>query len=121
MTPTEKKSETVDDYIANFPEEVRIKLQEIRKIIRENAPDAKEVISWGMPTYKLNGNLVHFAAAKHHIGLYPGAEAIEVFSEELKDFQTSKGTIRLPLNKPLPEKLITKIVLFRVTKSRISQ
>jgi len=81
---------TIDENIAQFPAVTQILLQKVREVIRSVAPDAVEAISYGIPTYKLHGNLVHFAGYAHHIGFYPGSEAIEVFKEELKDYKTSK-------------------------------
>lgn len=109
---------TIDEHIAQFPAETQILLQKVREVIRSVAPDAVEAISYGIPTYKLHGNLVHFAGYAHHIGFYPGSEAIEVFKEELEDFKTSKGTIQFPLDKPIPFDLIKKITEYRVQKSQ---
>jgi uncharacterized protein YdhG (YjbR/CyaY superfamily) len=111
----ERKSnfKDINEYINNFPNEVQEKLQEIRKFIHNCVPEAKEAISWGMPTFKLNGNLIHFAAFKKHIGLYPGASPIIEFKKELANYKTSKGAIQLPLDKPTPFDLIKKIVEFR--------
>lgn len=90
-------------------------LTNVRNLIQKTAPAATEAISYGIPTFKLNGkNLVHFAAYKTHFAFYPASEAIEVFKKDLVDFETSKGTIRFPLNKPLPMDLIKKITEFRV-------
>ncbi|MDF2568174.1 MAG: hypothetical protein K0R90_1630 [Oscillospiraceae bacterium] len=107
----------IDQYIAQYSEELQEKLQEIRQVIREAAPEASEKISWQMPTFYLNGNLVHFAMNKAHLGLYPGASGVEHFESELGDYKHSKGTIQFPLNKPLPKELITKIVQFRVQEN----
>ena len=96
------KPKTIDEYIDTQDETVRPRLQEIRAIIRAAIPEAEERISWSMPTYCKGRNIIHFAAAKKHIGLYPGGEATAVFSEELKDYDVSKGTIRLPYEKELP-------------------
>lgn len=99
-----------DEYLANFPDDVRQKLETIRSNIKEIAPTATEKISYGIPTFTLNGkNLVHFAAYKTHIGFYPGSAPIAEFANELKEYKTSKGTVQLPLNKPLPLDLIRKI------------
>lgn len=105
----------IDEYIESFPKEVQDRMQQIRLIIRENAPEAIEAITWRMPTFKFNGsNLIHFAAFKKHIGIYPGAEAIIVFEKELSSYKTSKGAIQLPLDKPIPADLIKNIVKYRV-------
>jgi len=100
---------TVDEYIAAQEESLRPKLQELRAILRAALPEAEERLSWSMPTWWKGQNLIHFAAAKKHIGLYPGGEATTVFAEELTDFDVSKGTIRLPWESKLPAELIAKI------------
>ena len=101
------KPETIDEYIESQDEPVQEKLREVRSIIRSALPEAEERMSWSMPTYWKGRNLIHFAASKKHLGIYPGGEATTVFAEELKDYDVSKGTIRLPYNKELPEDLIT--------------
>ena len=106
---------TIDEYISLFPPETQTVLQTVRRAIREAAPDAQEKISWQMPTFYYLGNLVHFAAFKKHVGLYPGASGVETFQEELKEYKTSKGAIQFPYNKPLDLKLIQRIVQFRIT------
>lgn len=109
----------IDDYISQFPSEIQIKLQLIRETIKKAAPDAQEKISWRMPTFTLNGNLVHFAAHKKHIGFYPGPEAIEAFQEELSKYKNSKGAVQFPYHEEMPIDLITRIVKYRVNeKSR---
>ena len=100
---------TVDEYIAAQDEALRPRLEEVRRILRAAMPQATEKISWSMPTYWKGRNLIHFAASKKHLGLYPGSEATAVFAEELADYSVSKGTIRLPYTKPLPEELIAQI------------
>jgi len=105
---------TIDDYIAGFPEDVQLKLQKIRKTIRDAAPDAVEKISYQMPTFALEGNLVHFAAFKNHIGFYPAPRGIEAFQEELSAYQGGKGSVQFPLEQPVPYDLIRRIVVFRV-------
>ncbi len=105
---------TVDEYISLFPPEIRAGLELLRKTIRKAAPEAKEVISYHMPAYKLKSVLVYFAATKDHYGFYPTSSPVIAFKEELKHYDTSKGTIRFPLNKPIPVKLIRDIVKFRV-------
>src|SRR4030042_1459121 len=104
----------VDDYIAGFSEEIRVILTKLRKVIREAAPDASETISYQMPTFKLNGNLVHFAAFKKHIGFYPTPSAITAFAKELASYKTSKGALQFPYDKPIPYELIKEITKFRV-------
>ena len=104
-----EKPRTIDDYIASQDPAVQPKLREIRAILRSALPDAEERISWSMPTYWKGRNLIHFAAFKNHIGLYPGGEATTVFEKELEGFGVSKGTIRLPYEKDLPAELIAEI------------
>ena len=105
----------VDDYIDTFPLEIRKLLDTLRQTILAEVPDAVEVISYKMPTYKLNGkNLVHFAAWENHIGLYPTPSALKEFEKDLEGYTKSKGSIHFPLGKPLPKELIKKIVEFRV-------
>lgn len=103
------KPTTVEEYIAAQEESVQPRLQALRAILRAAIPEAEERISWSMPTYWKGQNLIHFAASKKHLGLYPGGEATTVFAEELKGLDVSKGTIRLPCDRPLPEELITRI------------
>lgn len=117
MSYTMKAYKNIDEYISNYNPEVQKLLQKIRTSIQKAAPDATEAISYGIPTYKLNGNLVHFGAFKKHIGFFPGAEAIEIFEKELTEYVTSKGTIQFPLNQPIPVELVTKITKYRVTKN----
>ena len=108
----------VDQYIAGFPADVRRILQEIRGIIRTAAPDAEEAIKYGIPTFVLNGNLVHFAAFEKHVGFYPTPSAIAKFKEELSAYPSAKGSVQFPLDKPVPFGLIRKIVNFRVKETR---
>lgn len=110
----ERKFNTVDEYIASNPLEVRVILEKIRDIVRKAAPGAEERIAYGMPTYKMKRNLVHFAAFKEHIGLYPTPSATGAFANELEPYESGKGSIRFPLNKPIPYNLIKRIVEFRV-------
>jgi uncharacterized protein YdhG (YjbR/CyaY superfamily) len=110
--------QNIDEYIAGFPADIQSILEKIRAIIREAAPDAVEAISYQMPTIKLNGNLVHFAAFKNHIGFYPTPTGIEEFSEELAAYANAKGSARFPLDRPIPYDLIRRIVLFRAAESR---
>ena len=105
---------TVDAYIAHFSGEAKERLEKIRKIIKETAPNAQEKISYKMPTYKHGRNLVHFAGFKNHIGFFPTPSGIEAFRDELTEYETSKGTIRFPHDKPIPYDLIKKIVQYRV-------
>lgn len=112
-----EKISTIDEYIASFPENVQLLLQEIREVIRKAAPKAEEAINYGIPTFKLNGNLIHFGGAKKHIGLYPGAQAIVDFADDLKKFECSKGTIQFPLEKGIPKALVIKIVKYRIKQN----
>jgi uncharacterized protein YdhG (YjbR/CyaY superfamily) len=108
---------TIDEYIATFPAEIQKKLEEVRATIKAAAPDALEKISYQMPTFYLHGNLVHFAAYKKHIGFYPTPSGVVTFENELSQYETSKGAIQFPTDKPLPLDLIRKIVLFRVAEN----
>lgn len=108
---------SIDEYIATFPEEIQKILEELRATIKASAPDAEEKISYQMPTFALKGNLVHFAAHKNHIGFYPTSSGIEAFRDELSAYESSKGAVRFPIDKPLPLKLIRKIVQFRVAEN----
>ena len=103
------KPQTIDEYIVAQDETVRLRLERLRSVIHEAIPDAEEKISWSMPTFWKGKNLIHFAAFKKHIGLYPGDEAIAVFTENLAGFEVSKGTIRIRHNQELPEELIAEI------------
>ena len=107
-----EKPKTIDEYIAAQDEAVRPKLNEVRAILPSALPDAQERISWSMPTYWKGQNLIHFAASKKHIGIYPGGEATTVFAEALAGIDVSKGTIRLPYDKELPAELIKKIAVW---------
>ena len=108
---------TIDEYINTFPADIRDMLQTIRQTIHEAAPEAKEAISYQMPTFKLNGNLVHFAAFKNHVGFYPAPSGIERFKTELSPYKWSKGAVQFPLDKPLPLELVRKIVAFRAQEA----
>ena len=111
---------TIDEYIQTFSPPVRKLLEKLRQTIRESAPEAEEVISYQMPAFKYNGMLVYFAAWKNHIGFYP-AGALKAFDKELSVYEVSKGTIRFPINKPLPLGLISKIVKFRVKENELKK
>ncbi|MDX1417327.1 MAG: DUF1801 domain-containing protein [Candidatus Promineifilaceae bacterium] len=108
---------TIDEYIARFPEDIQAILQQIRQTIRQAAPDAEERISYQMPTFYLQGNLVHFGAFKTHIGFYPTPSGIEQFNEELSAYKGSKGSVQFPLDKPMPLDLFSRIVKFRVKEN----
>ncbi|MBP7264068.1 MAG: DUF1801 domain-containing protein [Spirochaetia bacterium] len=109
-----KSPETVDEYIQQFTPEIREILEDIRAVIKEAAPDAKERIAYNIPTYTQRTNLVHFAAFKNHIGLYPTPSGTEAFERELSTYKRGKGSVRFPLDKPMPLDLIRRIVLFKV-------
>jgi uncharacterized protein YdhG (YjbR/CyaY superfamily) len=111
------QSKSVDSYIAGFPEHIREKLGEMRTILRKAAPGAEETINYGVPTLTLNGNLVHFGGFKNHIGFYPAPSGIDAFKKELSAYEGAKGSIKFPVDKPLPASLITKIVKFRVKEN----
>ncbi|MDV2989088.1 MAG: DUF1801 domain-containing protein [Dehalogenimonas sp.] len=107
--------QTIDEYIARFPEEVQVILQEMRRTISAAAPEAVEAIRYQMPTFKLKGkNLIHFAAFKHHIGLYPTPSGITAFDKELAPYKKAKGSAQFPLGKPVPYDLVRRITEFRV-------
>ncbi len=112
-----KGYKTIDEYVATFPKNVQSILEELRQAIKESAPKAEEAISYQMPAFKLNGNLVWFAAFKNHIGFYPTSSAVEAFKKELSDYEVSKGTFRFPIDKPVPLDLVKKIVKFRVKEN----
>ncbi|MCE5213499.1 MAG: DUF1801 domain-containing protein [Methanobacterium sp.] len=112
-----KKYQSVDEYVSAFPESVQIILEKMRMVIRESAPEAVETINYGMPTFQLNGNLVHFAAYKKHIGFYPTPSAIEAFKDEFSSYKSSKGAVQFPLDKPIPYDLVRKMVIFRVREN----
>jgi len=109
--------QSIDEYIATFPEEIQKILTEIRDTIKVVAPNAEEKISYQMPTFYLNGNLIHFAAFKSHIGIYPTPSGTEAFKKELSRYQGAKGSIKLPIDEPMPMKLISRIVKFRVAEN----
>jgi uncharacterized protein YdhG (YjbR/CyaY superfamily) len=117
MKMEEHVPQTIDEYIAGFPGEIQATLMKVRQTIHEAAPEAQEKISYAMPTFFLKGNLVHFAAFKHHIGFYPAPTGILEFRDELAQYEGSKGAIRFPLDKPVPYDLIGRIVRFRVKEN----
>lgn len=112
-----KGFKTTDEYIATFPASTQDILQKLREVIKEAAPQAEEVISYQMPAFKQNGILVWFAAFKNHIGFFPTASGIEAFKEKLTKYQTSKGTIRFPIDEPIPFELVKEIVRFRIKQN----
>lgn len=109
---------TIDEYIAQYPLEVKTILVKLRDTIRKVAPDARETIRYGIPTFTLNSNLVHFAAYKSHIGFYPAPSGIEKYKTELSAYKLSKGTVQFPMDKPIPYDLIARIVAFRVSENQ---
>lgn len=111
---TAETPKSIDDYIASFPTDVQAILEQVRKTIQMAAPEAEEAISYAMPTFKLHGNLVHFAAYKNHIGFYPAPRGLEEFKEELSGYKGAKGSVQFPINQPMPLDLIARIVSFRV-------
>lgn len=111
------KHTTVDEYIAGQRPEIQERLRQMRQAIREAIPNAQEKISWSMPTYVQSGNVVHFAAAKTHIGFYPGASGVEMVLEKTKEYETSKGAVRLPDSKPLPLALVQEIARARAAEN----
>lgn len=112
-----KKIKTIDQYLDAFPPEVKKVMEKIRQVIRQVAPDAIETIKYGIPTFVHNGNLVHFGGYKNHVGFYPAPSGIEAFKKQLVKYQSGKGTIRFPINKPVPFDLIKQIVKFRVKQN----
>lgn len=107
----------IDEYIAAFPATTQQLLEQIRATIKKAAPSAEEAIKYGIPTFTLNGNLVHFAGYKAHIGFYPGPDAVKAFEKELASYKTSTGAVQFPVNKPVPFSLIKKIVSYRVKQN----
>lgn len=112
-----QKISSIDEYIAGFPEDVQAVLKQMRAVIRAAAPHAKEKISYGIPTFYTTENLVHFAGYKGHVGFYPSPSGIEHFKRELAEYELSRGTVRFPLDKPIPYDLVTRITEFRVNES----
>jgi uncharacterized protein YdhG (YjbR/CyaY superfamily) len=108
---------SVDDYIAGFPPETQRVLEELRALIRASAPDAVETISYAIPTFDLNGHLVHFAGYARHVGFYPTGRGVEAFQEELRPYKGGKGSVQFPLGQPLPTDLIRRIVEYRVAEN----
>lgn len=117
MTDMDTSTSVIDQYIASCPAEVQELLYSLRRIIKETVPEASEKMSYGMPTFALHGNLVHFAAFKNHIGFYPAPSGIENFREELSKYKSSKGAVQFPLDQPIPYELVQKMVRFRVAEN----
>ncbi len=112
-----RKPKSIDEYIEGFPKEIQKHLKALRSTIRKTAPGAEEVISYGMPAFKLNGMLVYFAGYSKHIGFYPTPSGIAAFKKELSIYKSAKGSVQFPTNKPMPLKLITQIVKFRIKEN----
>jgi uncharacterized protein YdhG (YjbR/CyaY superfamily) len=121
MLSAKIKYQTIDEYIQTFPKDIQEILEIIRQTIKKAAPDAEEAISYQIPTFKLNGNLVHFAAFKKHIGFYPAPTGQKAFKKELSVYKSGKGSVQFPLNKPIPLELITKITKFRLKENSEKQ
>jgi uncharacterized protein YdhG (YjbR/CyaY superfamily) len=117
MKAKQQQPTTIDEYIADFPPHVQPVLEKVRAAIRKAAPKAEEAIKYQIPTFVLHGNLIHFAGWNNHIGLYPGSKPIEMFKDELAKYEISKGTVRFPLDKPIPYGLIGKITKFCVKRN----
>ena len=110
-------AKSIDEYILQFPPEIQERLNMLRKVIKESAPDALETISYQMPAFVLYGSLVYFAAFKNHIGFYPTASGIAAFKNELSEYKIGKGSIQFPIEKPLPYELVSRIVKFKVDEN----
>lgn len=108
---------SIDQYISEAPQEIQQKLRELRTVIKAEAPEAEERIAYGMPTFSQEGNLVHFAAFKNHIGFFPAPSGIENFKDELAKYKTSKGTVQFPLEEDIPMDLVREIVRFRLKEN----
>ncbi len=117
MQTDNKFPQDIDEYIANFPEDVQAILEKLRSTIRAAAPQAEETISYQMPTFTLKGNLVHFAAYKKHIGFYPAPSGIEKFKNELSAYKGAKGSVQFPLDQHIPYELVSEIVKYRVKEN----
>lgn len=117
MENEKKQYGSIDEYIQSFPTDIQEKLEEMRAAIRAVVPEAGEKISYQMPTFTLNGNLVHFAVFKNHIGFYPTPTGVEAFEDELKPYKSAKGSVQFPLDKPLPVDLISRMVQYRVEEN----
>ncbi len=117
MKTSQTFTKNIDEYIATFPKEVQSILQLVRTTIRKAAPEAEETINYQMPTFKLHGNLVHFAGYKSHVGFYPAPSGIEAFKKQLSVYKGAKGSVQFPLDQPMPLELISKIVKFRVKET----
>ncbi|QQS36034.1 MAG: DUF1801 domain-containing protein [Ignavibacteriales bacterium] len=117
MKSNMKTVKSIDDYIKNFPQEIQKILEQVRQAIINSAPEAEETINYQIPTFKLNGNLVHFAAFKNHIGFYPAPSGLKAFRKEISKYKSSKGSVQFPIDEPMPLSLISKIVKYRVKEN----
>ena len=117
MAASSRPFKTMDEYIDSFPEDVQRILNELRQSIKEAAPQAEETINYQIPTFALNGNLVHFAAFEHHIGFYPTPSGMEAFKKELSQYKGAKGSVQFPIDQPMPLSLIRRIVEYRVKEN----
>jgi uncharacterized protein YdhG (YjbR/CyaY superfamily) len=117
MAASRRQFTSIDEYINSFPEDIQRILNDLRQTIKEVAPEAQETINYQIPTFTLNGNLVHFAAFEHHIGFYPTPSGMEAFKKELSAYKGAKGSVQFPINEPLPLPLIRKIVEYRVKEN----
>ena len=117
MQNTNTPTTTIDQYIARYPKNVQKHLLQVRSTIKQIVPDAEEAISYGIPTFKLNGNLVHFGGFKQHIGFYPGSSGIKAFEKELSAYKGAKGSIQFPIDQPMPLDIIIAITKFRVAQN----
>ncbi|MBW8771561.1 MAG: DUF1801 domain-containing protein [Gemmatimonadetes bacterium] len=115
MKPSDEIA-NIDDYIATHPPKIQSRLMAMRRTIRKQAPEAEERISYRIPTFYMNGNLVHFAAFDRHVGFYPGAAGIAAFQEALSGYKSAKGSVQFPHDVPLPLELVAEIVRFRVAQ-----
>lgn len=118
MDENKSTYKTIDEYIMQFQPEIQEILITMRKVIKEAAPDAVELISYQMPAFKQHGNLVYFAAFKNHIGFYPTASGISAFKQEFSGYKSSKGAVQFPVDKPIPYELISRVVQFRVAECK---
>jgi len=117
MAASRPHFKTMDEYIDSFPEDIQRILNELRQTIKEAAPEAEETINYQIPTFALNGNLVHFAAFEHHIGFYPTPSGMEAFKKELSQYKGAKGSVQFPIDQPMPLSLIRRIVEYRVKEN----
>lgn len=118
MKTIRTKFNSIDEYIAGFPEGTQRILEQIRATVKKAAPEADETIKYEMPTFTLKGNLIHFAAFKNHIGFYPIPKGNEELTKDLLVYRAAKGTLRFPIDKPIPLELISRVVKFRVKENQ---